>query len=147
MSPNPGPIAARIIFFAPIGLLFFLVVMLVLGVLKEQSLHPVNYFFLAAAFFAFHLLFAYLVDHISIHLAFVPRPADEPGRYVGRHSLFVARGWPVYTIGLSDEADRPTLMRIARETGGRFFFAATAEELSAMAARLNETVARFNGQG
>jgi len=30
-----------------------------------------NYFFLACAFFAFHLLLAYLVDHISIHLAFV----------------------------------------------------------------------------
>jgi inner membrane protein involved in colicin E2 resistance len=29
-----------------------------------------NYFFLAAAFFAFHLLLAYLVDHISIHAAF-----------------------------------------------------------------------------
>jgi inner membrane protein involved in colicin E2 resistance len=30
-----------------------------------------NYFFLAASFFAFHLLLAYLVDHISIHSAFV----------------------------------------------------------------------------
>jgi inner membrane protein involved in colicin E2 resistance len=30
-----------------------------------------NYFFLAAAFFAFHLLLAYLVDHVSIHIAFV----------------------------------------------------------------------------
>src|SRR5260370_5598617 len=30
-----------------------------------------NYFFLACAFFAFHLLLAYLADHISIHLAFV----------------------------------------------------------------------------
>jgi len=30
-----------------------------------------NYFFLAAAFFAFHLLMAYLVDHISIHWAFM----------------------------------------------------------------------------
>ena len=30
-----------------------------------------NYFFLASAFFAFHLLLAYLVDHISIHLAFL----------------------------------------------------------------------------
>ncbi len=29
-----------------------------------------NYFFLAALFFAFHLLLAYLVDHISIHAAF-----------------------------------------------------------------------------
>jgi inner membrane protein involved in colicin E2 resistance len=30
-----------------------------------------NYFFLATAFFAFHLLMAYLVDHISIHAAFI----------------------------------------------------------------------------
>jgi hypothetical protein len=39
-------------------------------VLGGQSLHPVNYGFLSAAFFAFHLLLAYLVDHISIHQAF-----------------------------------------------------------------------------
>jgi inner membrane protein involved in colicin E2 resistance len=30
-----------------------------------------NYFFLACAFFSFHLLMAYLVDHVSIHIAFV----------------------------------------------------------------------------
>jgi inner membrane protein involved in colicin E2 resistance len=29
-----------------------------------------HYFFLATSFFAFHLLLAYLADHISIHLAF-----------------------------------------------------------------------------
>ena len=29
-----------------------------------------NFFFIGTAFFAFHLLLAYLVDHISIHLAF-----------------------------------------------------------------------------
>jgi len=29
-----------------------------------------NYFFLAAAFFSFHLLLAYLVDHVSIHVSF-----------------------------------------------------------------------------
>jgi inner membrane protein involved in colicin E2 resistance len=29
-----------------------------------------HYFFLATSFFAFHLLLAYLVDHISIHAAF-----------------------------------------------------------------------------
>ena len=29
-----------------------------------------NYFFLSAAFFAFHLLLAYLVDHVDIHAAF-----------------------------------------------------------------------------
>jgi inner membrane protein involved in colicin E2 resistance len=30
-----------------------------------------NYFFLAASFFAFHLLLAYLADHLSIHAAFL----------------------------------------------------------------------------
>src|SRR5260221_11196704 len=29
-----------------------------------------NYFFLACAFFAFHLLLAYLCEHVSIHAAF-----------------------------------------------------------------------------
>jgi inner membrane protein involved in colicin E2 resistance len=29
-----------------------------------------NYFFLAAAFFAFHLLLAYLADHVDIHASF-----------------------------------------------------------------------------
>ena len=68
---NPGPLAARITFFAPVSLLFFLIVMVILGVLHGPSLHPMNYFFLAAAFFAFHLLLAYLVDHVNVHLAFV----------------------------------------------------------------------------
>jgi hypothetical protein len=67
---NPGPLAARITYFAPVSLLFFIVVMVTLGVLRGQSLHPMHYVFLSAAFFAFHLLLAYLVDHISIHWAF-----------------------------------------------------------------------------
>ena len=67
---NPGPLAARVTFFAPVGLLFFFTVMVVLGILQRQSLHPVNYFFLAAAFFAFHLLLAYLVDHLDVHASF-----------------------------------------------------------------------------
>jgi hypothetical protein len=69
-KPNPGPLAARITAFAPVSLLFFLVVMIILGVLHGRNLHPINYAFLSAAFFAFHLLMAYLVDHISIPLAF-----------------------------------------------------------------------------
>jgi len=40
-----------------------------LTTLRGIDLHPMNYFFLAAAFFAFHLLLAYSVDHISIHAA------------------------------------------------------------------------------
>jgi hypothetical protein len=67
---NPGPLTARITFFAPVSLLFFMTVMVILGVLRSQNLHPVHYAFLSAAFFAFHLLLAYLVDHLSIHLSF-----------------------------------------------------------------------------
>ncbi|MBM3790399.1 MAG: hypothetical protein FJW35_08625 [Acidobacteria bacterium] len=39
--------------------------------MRDIDLHPMNRFFPAAAFFAFHLLLAYLVDHASIHPAFV----------------------------------------------------------------------------
>jgi hypothetical protein len=67
---NPGPLAARITFFAPVSLLFFFTVTVLLGAVRGDSLHPMNYFFLAAAFFAFHLLLAYLVDHLDVHASF-----------------------------------------------------------------------------
>jgi hypothetical protein len=68
---QPGPLAGDISFFAPVSLLMFFFLMFIITTIREIRLHPMNYFFLAAAFFSFHLLFAYLVDHISIHLAFV----------------------------------------------------------------------------
>ncbi|HET9481236.1 MAG TPA: inner membrane CreD family protein [Candidatus Polarisedimenticolia bacterium] len=68
---NPGPLVARITYFAPVSLLFFLTVMVILGILGNQNLHPMNYFFLSAAFFSFHLMLAYLADHLDIHLSFV----------------------------------------------------------------------------
>ena len=67
---NPGPMASRISFFAPVSLAFFFFLIFIVSVLRGIRIHPVNFFFLASAFFAFHLLLAYLVDHISIHLAF-----------------------------------------------------------------------------
>lgn len=67
---QPGPLAGQISFFAPVSLFFFFFVVFILTTLRDIELHPMNYFFLAAAFFAFHLLLAYLVDHISIHAAF-----------------------------------------------------------------------------
>jgi len=67
---QPGPLAGEIAVFAPISLFFFIVVLLVIGIVKGVELHPMHFFFLAAAFFAFHLLFSYLVDQVSIHAAF-----------------------------------------------------------------------------
>ena len=67
---QPGPLAGRISYFAPVSLFFFFFLIFILSTLRGIDLHPMNYFFLAAAFFAFHLLLAYLCDHISIHAAF-----------------------------------------------------------------------------
>ena len=67
---QPGPLAGRISLFAPVSLFFFFFLMLIITTMRGIDLHPMNYFFLAAAFFSFHLLLAYLVDHVSIHAAF-----------------------------------------------------------------------------
>src|SRR5712664_4085083 len=67
---QPGPLAGKISFFAPVSLFFFFFIMLIITTMRGIELHPMNYFFLAAAFFSFHLLLAYLVDHVSIHAAF-----------------------------------------------------------------------------
>lgn len=67
---QPGPLAGRISFFAPVSLLFFFFFLFVITALRGVDLHPMHYFFLSTSFFSFHLLLAYLADHISIHLAF-----------------------------------------------------------------------------
>jgi inner membrane protein involved in colicin E2 resistance len=67
---DPGPWATRVSAFAPIGLFFFLAVLIIVGVLKSRNLHPMHYMFVCAAFFSFHLLLAYLVDHMDAHAAF-----------------------------------------------------------------------------
>ena len=67
---QPGPLAGEISYFAPVSLFFFFFLVFILTTLRGIDLHPMNYFFLACGFFAFHLLLAYLSDHISIHAAF-----------------------------------------------------------------------------
>jgi Inner membrane protein CreD len=68
---QPGPLAGEISFAAPVSLFFFFFLMFIITTVRNIDLHPMNYFFLATAFFAFHLLLAYLVDHISIHVAMI----------------------------------------------------------------------------
>jgi Inner membrane protein CreD len=67
---QPGELAAALSFSAPVSLLFFFLVLMVLARLRGLDIHPLNYAFLGGAFFAFHLLFAYSVDHVSIRAAF-----------------------------------------------------------------------------
>lgn len=68
---NPGPLAASISSHAPVSLLFFFFVVFTLQFLRGIRLHPMHYFFLACSFFAFNLLFSYLVDHLNLRFAFV----------------------------------------------------------------------------
>jgi inner membrane protein involved in colicin E2 resistance len=68
---QPGPLAGEISYAAPVSLFFFFFLMVIITTMRNIDLHPMNYFFLATAFFAFHLLLAYLVDHISIHAAMI----------------------------------------------------------------------------
>ena len=86
---QPGPLAGQIAFFAPVSLLFFFALMFIIVTIRGIDLHPMNYAFLAAAFFAFHLLMAYLVDHISIHVAFLIASAVSIGLVVSYLRLVV----------------------------------------------------------
>ncbi len=67
---QPGPWASRLSFFAPVGLLFYIFVLVVVGIFSGRNLHPMHYFFISGGFFAFHILLAYTVDLIDMHLAF-----------------------------------------------------------------------------
>jgi len=86
---QPGPLAGQIAFFAPVSLLFFFALMFIIVTIRGIDLHPMNYAFLAAAFFAFHLLMAYLVDHISIHIAFLIASAVSIGLVVSYLRLVI----------------------------------------------------------
>ena len=68
---NPGAVAGRMTFFAPVSLLFFFAVLVIVAIQRRVNLHPMNFFFLAAGCFAFHLLFAYLVDLVPLLPSFL----------------------------------------------------------------------------
>src|SRR5262249_37163733 len=88
---NPGPLASKITFFAPVGLLFFFFVVSVFAAAQGQNLHPMHYLLLGCAFFAFHLLFAYLVDHLSIAPSFAISALVSLFLVISYARLFV--GW------------------------------------------------------
>ena len=88
---NPGPLASRITFFAPVGLLFFFFVVALLAGVRGKELHPLHYFLLGCAFFAYHLLFAYLVDLVALPVAFAVASAVSVVLVVTYARLFT--GW------------------------------------------------------
>jgi hypothetical protein len=107
---QPGQLAAALSFSAPVSLLFFFVLLLTLAKLRALDLHPVNYLFLGAAFFSFHLLFAYSVDHLHLVPAFILSSAVSVALVVSYLRLVVsprfayveaAAAQLVYLVGFS----------------------------------------------
>lgn len=68
---NPGPWVSKVTFFAPVSLFLFFFIVFMIATVRGIKIHPMNYFFMGSGFFSFHLLLAYLVDHVAIELAFL----------------------------------------------------------------------------
>ena len=68
---NPGPLTSRITYFAPVCLLFFFVLVGTINILYGVNIHPMHYLFVAAGFFAFHLLLSYMVGMVNVHVSFI----------------------------------------------------------------------------
>ncbi|HXT76485.1 MAG TPA: inner membrane CreD family protein [Candidatus Eisenbacteria bacterium] len=98
---QPGPLAGRICYFAPVSLFFFFFVIFILSTLRGIDLHPMNYFFLACAFFSFHLLLAYLADHVAIHAAFAISALVSVALVVSYLRLVVSTRFAVVESGLA----------------------------------------------
>lgn len=98
---NPGPLVSRITVFAPVSLLFFFAALILLTATSGVRLHPVHYGFLAAAFFAFHLLLAYLADQIDINVAFGIASATSVALVVGYLLAVVGKSRALVEIAIS----------------------------------------------
>ncbi|MFA6134758.1 MAG: inner membrane CreD family protein [Phycisphaerae bacterium] len=98
---NAGPIIARMSLFAPVSLLFFFTAVFTVVVLKRIQLHPMHYLFLAAGFFAFHILLAYTADKISIHAAFWICAAVSVVLVVSYMQLVAGARFALFYIGLA----------------------------------------------
>jgi len=98
---NPGPLVSRITFFAPVSLLFFFAALVLLTTTSGVKLHPVHYGFLAAAFFAFDLLLAYLADRVDINLAFAIGAVSSVALVVGYLRVVVGKNRALVEIAIS----------------------------------------------
>jgi len=98
---NPGPWVSQVTFSAPISLFLFFFLLFIFTTLRGINIHPMNYFFIGAAFFSFHLLLAYLVDHISIHAAFLISSAVSIALVVTYMRLVVSNRFAFVEIAIS----------------------------------------------
>lgn len=98
---NPGPWVSKVTYFAPVSLFLFFFLTLMFSTLKDVKLHPMHYFFMGSAFFSYHLLLSYLVDHISIHMAFWICTAVSIFLVISYMKLVAGQKFAFMEIGLS----------------------------------------------
>jgi inner membrane protein involved in colicin E2 resistance len=98
---NPGPWVSRVTFSAPVSLFLFFFLLFVITVRTGVKVHPMNFFFLGAAFFSFHLLLAYLADHVSIHAAFLIASAVSIFLVVSYMRVACGTRFALLQVGLS----------------------------------------------
>ena len=96
---NPGPWVSRVTFFAPVSLFLFFFAVFVLSILRGVRLHPMHYFFLGAACFAFHLLLAYLVDVVPVGVAMTVASIVSVGLVVSYVRLVAGARFAIVEVG------------------------------------------------
>ena len=96
---NPGPFVSRVTFFAPVSLFLFFFAVFALSVLRGVRLHPMHFFFLGAACFAFHLLLAYLVDVVTVPAAMALASAVSLGLVVSYVRLVAGPRFALVEVG------------------------------------------------
>jgi inner membrane protein involved in colicin E2 resistance len=98
---QPGELAAHMSFSAPISLGLFLVFVYVVTLLRKIEVHPINYLFVAAAFFSFNLLFGYTADRLPVELAFLLSSAVSVGLVASYLRLVVGPRFALVEAGLA----------------------------------------------
>lgn len=76
---NPGPWVSEVTFAAPVSLFLYFFLIFIVTTRRGIRLHPMHYFFVGAAYFSFHLMLAYLVDHLPVWAAFTIASAVSLG--------------------------------------------------------------------
>jgi inner membrane protein involved in colicin E2 resistance len=98
---QPGELAAHMSFSAPISLGLFLVFIYVITLLRKIEVHPINYLFVAAAFFSFNLLFGYTADRLPVEVAFFLSSAVSVGLVTSYLRLVVGPRFALVEAGLA----------------------------------------------
>jgi inner membrane protein involved in colicin E2 resistance len=98
---QPGELAAHMSFSAPVSLGLFMVFVYVITLLRRVEIHPINYLFVAAAFFSFNLLFSYTADRLPVEWAFLLSSAVSVGLVVSYLRLVVGPRFALVEAGLA----------------------------------------------